>query len=296
MAAIAAPPKDRVLQGILLMCLAVLCFSSLNASAKLLSSAGFDMRQVVWARYVGALLVMVLIFFPRRGLRLFRPRHLGVQTLRGLLLFGSSALYFQGLARMDLSIAATISMTSPLLITALSVPFLGEHVGARRWAAVGVGFIGALVVIRPGLGETNPYILFFVASMTCSTFYALITRKYAGEENAETSATVATVVGALAAAPLALPAWETPTQTLDIVLMCGLGLFAALGHYFFTMAFQRGPAAVISPFSYGQLVGATVFGLILFGHFPDQWTLIGAGIIISSGLYIAHRERVGRPK
>jgi len=290
--AIAAPPKDQVLQGILYMLLAVLCFSSLNASAKLLSSAGFDMRQVVWARYVGALVVMVVIFFPRHGLRLFRPRHLGIQTIRGLLLFGSSALFFQGLAHADLSLAATISMTSPLLITAMSVPFLGESVGPRRWAAVGVGFAGALVVIRPGMGETNPYILFFVASTVCSTFYALLTRKYAGEENAEVSATIAAAVGTVAAAPLAYTAWETPTETLDIALMCGLGLFAALGHYFFTMAFQRGPAAVISPFSYGQLVGATVYGYILFATFPDQWTLIGAGIIMASGLYIAHRARV----
>ncbi|MCA8929104.1 MAG: DMT family transporter [Alphaproteobacteria bacterium] len=291
---IAAPPKDRVLQGILLMCLAVLCFSTLNASAKLLSAAGFDMRQVVWARYIGSLVVMVLIFFPRHRMRLFRPRHLGIQTLRGLLLFGSSALYFQGLAHADLSLAATISITSPLWITALSVPFLGESVGLRRWLAVGVGFIGALVVIRPGMGETNPYILFFVASTTCSTFYALLTRKYAGEENAETSATVATVVGTVAAAPLAYTSWQTPTEPLDIALMCGLGLFAALGHYFFTMAFQRGPAAVIAPFSYGQLVGATAFGYVLFATFPDHWTLIGAAVIMSSGLYIAHRERVRR--
>jgi drug/metabolite transporter (DMT)-like permease len=293
---IAAPPKDRVLHGILYMLAAVLCFSSLNASAKLLSSAGFDMQQVVFARYVGSLLVMVLIFFPRHGFRLFRPRHMGIQIVRGLLLFGSSALYFQGLAHADLSLAATISMTSPLLITAMSVPFLGESVGPRRWAAVCVGFAGALIVIRPGMGETDPYILFFVASTLCSTFYALLTRKYAGEENAEVSATIAAVVGTVVAAPLAYTAWETPTVTLDIALMCALGLFAALGHYFFTMAFQRGPVAVISPFSYGQIVGAIFFGLILFDAFPDQWTLIGAGIIMASGLYIAHRERVRKKR
>ena len=276
------------------MCLAVLCFTSLNASAKLLSTAGFDMRQVVWARYVGALLVMVLLFAPHYRMSLFRPVHPRIQIVRGLLLFASSALYMQGLSHLELSTAATITLTGPLLITALSVPFLGERVGPRRWAAVAVGFVGALIVIRPGFGETNVYILFLVASTTCSTFYALITRKYAGAERAEVSATIATVVGTVAGAPLALPAWTTPTETLDIVLMCGLGLFAALGHYFFTMAFQRGPAAVISPFSYGQLVGATIFGLILFDHFPDRWTLIGAGIIIASGLYIAHRERVRR--
>ena len=289
---IAAPPKDRVLQGILYMLLAVLCFSSLNASAKMLSAAGFDMRQVVWARYIGSVVVMVMIFFPRHRLGLFRPKHLGIQIVRGLLLFGSSALYFQGLAHMELSTVATITLTGPLLITALSVPFLGERVGPRRWAAVFVGFIGALVVIRPGMGDTSIYILFFVASTSCGTFHALLTRKYAGEERAEVSATIATLVGMVVGAPLALPVWETPAVPLDIVLMCGLGLFAALGHYFFTMAFQRGPAAVISPFSYGQIVGAIIFGLLLFDHFPDQWTLIGAGIIMASGLYIAHRERV----
>ncbi len=294
MAAIAAPPKDQVLQGILLMCLAVVCFSSLNASAKLLSTFGFDMGQVVWARYMGSLVVMVLIFFPRHRLRLFRPRHMGIQIIRGLMLFGSSALYFQGLAHADLSLAATISMTSPILITALSVPFLGEQVGMRRWIAVCVGFVGALIVIRPGIGETNPYILFFVASTMCSTFYSLITRKYAGEENAEVSATIATVVGTIGTVPLAIPVWQTPTEPLAIALMCVLGLFAALGHYFFTMALQRGPVAVISPFSYTQLVGATIAGYLLFNSLPDHWTLIGAAIIMSSGLYIAHRERVRR--
>ena len=125
-------------------------------------------------------------------------------------------------------------------------------------------------------------------------YHALLTRKYAGRENAEVSASIAALVGTVAAAPLAYSAWETPTETLDVVLMCALGLFAALGHYFFTMAFQRGPAAVISPFSYGQLVGAAVFGYLLFEHLPDRWTLVGAAIIMASGIYIAHRERVRR--
>ena len=283
---IAAPPKDQVAQGILYMCAAVVFFSSLNAAAKYLS-ADFNMGQVVWARYVGSLVVMIVLFFPRHHWRIFRPKHLGIQVIRGLLLFASSALYFQGLAALQMSTAATVTMTGPLLITALSVPFLGEYVGPRRWAAVFVGFIGALIVIRPGMGDTNLFILFIVASTFCGTFYALLTRKYAGEERAETSATIATIVGTAVGAPWALTVWETPTEPLHIGLLGVLGVFAALGHYFLTMAFQRGPAAVISPFSYGQSVGATAF--------PDQWTWIGAAIIMSSGLYIAHRERKQRP-
>ena len=292
--AIAAPPKDRVLQGIGYMCAAVVCFASLNAAAKYLSSE-FNMGQVVWARNVGSLIVMAALFFPRYRWRLFRPKHLGIQVIRGLLLFASSALYFQGLRELELSTAATVTLTGPLLITALSVPFLGENVGPRRWAAVFVGFIGALIVIRPGMGDTNIFILFTVASTTCGTFYALLTRKYAGEERAEVSATIATVVGTVIGTPWAIGVWETPEESLHVGLLCVLGVFAALGHYFFTMAFQRGPAAVISPFSYGQLVGATIFGYILFGSFPDLWTWIGAAVIMSSGLYIAHRERKQRP-
>ncbi|MGY9054967.1 MAG: DMT family transporter [Alphaproteobacteria bacterium] len=289
--AIAATPKDHILQGILLISLAMALFSSLNGAVKFLSY-DFPIGQLLWARYVGALVVMVVVFFPKHGWGLFRPKRLGIQILRGVLLFASSSLYFNGLVHLPLATAATISICSPLLITALSVPFLGEAVGPRRWAAVVVGFSGALIVIRPGAEGTNPYILFVVASMTCGTFYALLTRKYSGEENAEVSATIATVVGAVLGSLWIVSGWKTPTEAFDITLICALGAFAAIGHWLFTMAFQRGPAAVIAPFSYLQLVGATFFGYILFNDFPDQLTWVGATVIIGSGVYIAHRERI----
>lgn len=289
--AIAATPKDRILQGILLICLAMALFSTLNAAVKTLSTE-FLVGQLIWSRYLGAMVIMIVLFSRKHGVGLFRPRRPGIQLLRGVLLFASSAFYFQGLVHLPLATAATISMCSPLLITALSVPFLGEAVGPRRWAAVAVGFIGALIVIRPGAEGTNPYILFVVASMTCGTFYALLTRKYSGEENAEVSATFATLVGVVGGAFWAIPQWQTPTETMDIVLLCSLGLFAGIGHWLFTMAFQRGPAAVIAPFSYMQLVGATFYGFILFGDFPDRLTWVGAAVIVGSGFYIAHRERI----
>ena len=284
---------DQVLRGIALICLAMACFSSLNATVKSLADE-YPIGQLIWARYVLALLVMMVLFMPRHGWNLFRPRRIRIQLLRGTLLFASSALYFQGLAHLPLPTAAAISICSPLLITALSVPFLREPVGPRRWAAVLVGFVGALIVIRPGAAGTNPYVLFIVASMTSGTFYALLTRKYAAEENAEVSATIATVVGVLAGGVWAASNWQTPTNLLDAGLIVSLGVYAAIGHWLFTMAFQYGPAAVIAPFSYMQLVGATLFGYALFGTLPDRMTWLGAAIIVSSGIYIAHRERVRR--
>ncbi len=291
MTTISAPPRDRILQGILLMCLAVACFSSLNGAAKFLSGE-FPIGQIVWARYLGSLAIMIILFFPRHRWRLFRPKHVGIQVLRGFLLFTSSALYFAGISFLALSTAATISMTAPLLITALSVPFLGEAVGLRRWIAVLIGFIGALIVIRPGMGDTSVYILFVVGSTLSSTFYQLITRRYSGEENAEVSATIATLVGSVAAAGWAFWDFAIPANTLDIGLFSIIGVFAGVGHYLLTLAYQKGPAAVIAPFSYTHLIGATIFGYILFDDFPDRWTWIGAAIIMGSGLYIAHRERL----
>ena len=290
------PPKDRILQGVLFVCIAMALFSALNATVKSMGGE-YPVGQLIWSRYVFALIVMVILFFPRHRWGLFQPKHLGIQLLRGALLFGSSALYFQGLLGLPLPTAATLSMCAPLLVTALSVPFLGEPVGPRRWAAVAVGFVGGLIVIRPGADGINPFMLFGLASMCCGTFYVLLTRKYAGEENAEVSATIATVVGTVGGAVWTAMEYRPPAVAFDGMLMVSLGIYAAVGHWLYTMAFQRGPASVIAPFSYTQIVGATLFGFILFGTFPDEMTWLGAAIIIASGLYIAHREHVrSKPK
>lgn len=285
------PPPDRIFRSIVAILLSVSCFSVLNAISKTLS-AHYPVVQVIWARYLFAFLLMMVLFLPRYRMNLFRYKRLDSQIIRGLLLFFSSFLYFHGLVYLPLPTAASISLTSPLIVTALSARFLGEPVGPRRWAAVAVGFIGALIVVRPGHADFDWHTLYIVASTICSSLYQLYSRRYGQAERPEASATMATIVGAVAAAPFLPFEWVTPVGGWDMVLFVAIGVMAGVGHYFLTIAYSQAPAAVIAPFNYLQLVGAAILGYLLFKDVPDMWTWIGAGVIMSSGLYIGHRERL----
>ncbi len=280
-----------ILRAIIAIVLSVMCFSVLNAMSKTLSQF-FPVIEVIWARYAFAFLLMLVMFLPRVGLKLFQFRNVGSQIVRGLLLFFSSFLYFHGIVYLPLATAASISLTSPLIVTALSARFLNEPVGPRRWAAVTVGFVGALIVVRPGHAHFDLHALLIVGSTFCSAFYQLFSRRYGQTERPDASATMATIVGTLAAAPFVPFEWVTPTAWWQWALMAGMGVMAGLGHYFVTIAYSQAPAAVIAPFNYLQLIGAAVLGYILFGDLPDFWSWVGAGVIVASGLYIGHRERI----
>lgn len=290
-------PEDRILQAILFLLLAVTCFSILNTIAKVLTS-NYAASQIVWARYIVSFFFMLVVFLPGAGMKLFKAERLGSQIIRGFLLFMSSFLYFRGLAQLPLPTAASISLTSPLIVTAFSLPFLGERVGLRRWIAVCVGFAGALVVVRPGMEGFDWHVLYIVGSTTCSSFYQLFTRKFGGRERPDASATIATIVGTVAATPFLPFEFRLPATGFDLALFLSTGIMAGIGHYCLTIAFTRAPAAVVAPFNYTQLLGAAVLSYFVFGVLPDLFTWLGAGIIMASGLYIAHierRERLARP-
>jgi len=284
-----SPPADRILRAILAIVVGVLCFSVLNAISKTLSQH-YPVIQVIWGRYVFAFIFMMVLFLPRSGLALFRWQNVGTQVVRGLLLFFSSFLYFHGIVYLPLATAASISLTSPLVVTALSSKFLGEPVGPRRWAACGVGFIGALIVVRPGHAHFEWHSLLIVASTVCSSLYQLFSRRYGQTERPDASATMATIVGTVAAAPLLPFEGVTPPWGWDWVLFAGLGIMAGVGHYFLTIAYSQAPAAVVAPFNYVQLLGAALLGYAIFNDVPDFWTWVGAGVIVSSGLYLGHVE------
>ena len=157
-----------------------------------------------------------------------------------------------------------------------------------------VGFVGAMIVIRPGMEGTHWAVSYILVSTACSVLYQILTRRVAGKDHATTSATYPTLFGSALSSAFVIFDWTTPATLSAWLLFAGLGVFGGIGHYFLTKAYEYGPAAVISPFNYLQLVGATITGYFIFGDFPDRWTMLGAGIIVACGLYIAHREGVRR--
>lgn len=289
-----AAPQPNVLRGILFMLGAAALFSVMNALVKLLS-ADFSSIQIIWARNIGHLAFVVALFAPRFGRRLFVSKQPKVQICRSLLQLCSTSCYFTALAFIPLTEAASISFTAPLLVTALSAPLLGEKVGWRRWAAVGVGFAGALIIIRPGAGVMHWAALLCLGSAFCYACYQILTRRAAGFDRPETTVLYSAVVGTAVMSVLAPFSWSAPASASLALLLASLGVLGGLGHYFVAQAFRWGPASIIAPFNYAQLLGAAAFGFVLFDHLPDLWTWFGAAVIVASGLYVAWRESRNTP-
>jgi drug/metabolite transporter (DMT)-like permease len=285
-----AAREHNIGRAIFYMALAMSLLPCLNASAKYLGR-DYATVEIVWARYAGHFAYMVVAFFPRRGLRLFQTTRLSVQVLRSALLVTSTGIYFTALRYTDLPTASVISFSAPFMMTALSGVMLGEQVGPRRWAAVAMGFLGALIILRPGSGVVHLASFLVLISAACNAVYQLLTRSLAAQDSAETSNTYIAVVGFLVTS-LAVPFfWQTPKNLLDLMLFVSLGIFGGFGHYFIVKALEWGPAAVIAPLNYGQLVGTVIIGYLAFAEWPDGWTWAGAAVIIGSGLYIFYRER-----
>lgn len=288
-----ASAGGTVLRGILLMCLGVSMFPLLNGSVKLLT-AHYPILEIVWARFTGHLVWMLVAFLPRHGWRVFVPRRPFVQIARSVMLFGSTSLFVSGIGYVPLATASAIGFTSPFLVTALSVPLLGEPVGTRRWAAVAIGFLGALIVIRPQPTLDGWATLLLLGAAVCYALYQVMTRKGGAHDSAATAIIYAALAGAVITS-LAVPFVAIlPQRPLDWVLFGATGLFGGFGHYFVVRAFQNAPAAVISPFGYLELAGTTLLGYLLFGDFPDGWTWVGVAIIVACGVYVGYRERKRR--
>ncbi len=279
-----------ILRGILLMCAGVSMFPFMNAAVKLLA-LHYPAAQITWARFTGHLIVMLIVFLPQYRWSLLRTRKPAVQIGRSLLMLGSNLVFVMAIGTVPLATASAIGFTSPLIVTALSVPLLGEQVGWRRWSAVLVGFVGALIVIRPSSGLHNPAVLLLLASSFAYALYQIATRWVGRYDNAATGIIFAALLGSLGMSLVMPFIFVMPNSLTDWLMFASLGLMGGFGHYLVIRAFQLGPAAVIAPLGYVELVGTTVLGYLIFGNFPDLWTWLGAGVIIASGIYIAFRER-----
>jgi drug/metabolite transporter (DMT)-like permease len=289
----ASHERAQRLTGIALMCGAVACFSLLDTTAKYLNLYMATL-QIVWARYTGAFLFPLIVSNPWSRPGLLRTGQPALQIGRSFLLLGSTMCNFLALRYLQLDEAIAIIFSTPFFVAALSGPILGEWVRWRRWTAIGVGFIGVLVVARPGTGAFQPAALLSLAAALCYALYSIVTRALARTDSNETTLFYSNLVGVVALMPVVPFVWTTPTDPLVIALMVASGAMGSFGHYLLIAAHRLAPAAVLSPFIYTQIVQVIILGYLVFGDVPSRWTLLGCAIVVASGLYILHRERTVR--
>jgi drug/metabolite transporter (DMT)-like permease len=286
--------RDR-LTGIALMCGAVFLFAGNDASAKFLN-AHMDSVQVVWARYMSAFVLALIMSNPVGRPRIMRTGRPLLQLGRSTLLLVSTMLNFIALRYLQLDQAVAIIFCTPFIVAALGGPILGEWIGWRRWTAIMVGFCGVLLVARPGAGGIHPAALLVVGSAICYATYVILTRILARTDRDETTNFYSNLVGAVAIS-IAVPfVWTPQSDPKVIVLMCAMGLFSGFGHYLLIRAHRLVPAAVLAPFIYTEIVWMIALGFLVFGDVPNRWTIAGVAVVVASGLYLLYRERVMGPR
>jgi len=265
-------------------------FVSLDTTAKYLGQF-YPVPGVVWARYMINVAILLAWFALRGELRLVRTARPGLQFARGFLLAAATLTYFTSLTVLPLADAAAIGFVMPLFVAFLAVPMLGERLDMPRSVAIALGLVGAIVVVRPGSSVFTWYALLPMLMAVFNSFYQILTRKVAGVEHPMTSLVWGALVGAALLCFVAPFFWVTPHSALHWGLLCLMGLLASIGHYLLIRAFEFAGATLLAPFSYATLVWAMLLGYLVFGNFPDGWSLAGMGIIVLSGLYLANRQR-----
>jgi drug/metabolite transporter (DMT)-like permease len=287
--------RDRV-RAIALMALAVTFFAGLDTTAKyLILRDGLSVSQIVWARFIGQfglLLALVPMFGVMSAKALFTTNRLGLQLLRSVLMVATTLFNFMALEFLRLDQTITIVFLAPLVVAALAGPILGEWVGWRRGLAILVGFAGVLIVVRPGFADVHPAVIYSLLAMLAYALFMLLTRHMAAFDPPLVTLFYSMFVGAAFGAPLAIAHWVPPPDALSWLLLCSLGILGGAGHYLFIHAYRLAPASAVAPFLYLQLLSMVAFGYYIFGDLPDAWTLAGSAVIVASGIYLFHRERL----
>ncbi len=279
---------DNPLRGIGLNLLAGLIFAVADTIAKKLAGE-VSIVQITWTRYIVFVLMAFMLTTRISGASFF-VRQPWLQVARGMCLVCSSMLFVLGIRDVGLAEAATIGFIGPIIVTFLSIPLLGEKVDARRWIALAAGMAGVLVVLRPGTGTFQPEGLYRVASAMFWAVGVILTRRMTRTERAETTMFWSAVSGFVVLCAIIPFHFVTPTP-MQLVLSLGQGVLSSLGQWLVILSLRFTPVSTLAPYSYMQLLYMTAAGFLAFGALPDQWTLIGAGIIVCSGLYTAQRER-----
>lgn len=276
-------------RGAALLVLATAVFATMDAIGKGLMQR-HDPFQVVWARYAAQAVIVALIVSPRIG-RVIRTARPGLQAIRSALLFMATLCGFFAFSVMPLADVTAIFQTAPLAITALAALVLREPVGPRRWAGVTVGFLGALIIVRPGAEVFQPAALLPMLGAQFFAGYSIATRFLGRDESWWTTFLYTAMLGALIASVFVPLVWVTPTWA-DAGLMALMGAVGSVGQFLLIAAFNTAPASAIAPFTYAGLIFATLWGYLFFGDAPDGWTATGAAVIVGSGVYVWRRERM----
>ena len=277
--------------SIFLMIGAVFCFASMDATAKYLMKE-IGPAQTIWARYtIQAVLVTVLIL-PKINVY-GRTKYPKLQFLRSVALMMASTLFFFAFSRLGLAEASAIFNISPVLITLGAFLFLREQIGLRRVIGILVSLLGALIIIRPGSGVFTIYALLPIGAAIFYSIYSLVTRFVGTDESPWTSLFYSAIFGAFCYSIYIVFHWN-PMSANALLLTIIIGFFGTAGHICLIRALTLGEASLVAPFIYTNLLFTTIWGLVLFGDFPDFWTIVGALIIVAAGIYVWARDRAVR--
>ena len=287
--AIAQPSARDNVKGILFMILSMFSFSAVDAIAKFLT-ADFHPFQIVWTRYLG-LFFGILFLMIWRGVSLLKTERRTLQLARGAMAALSAVLFVTAVNFVPLADAITVTFIAPFVVTIFSAFLLSEKVGVHRWSAVIFGFLGTLIVMRPGFEEFNPALLLAVFAAVLFAFRQLLSRYLSASDNTETTVAYTALVAILI---LSIPLpfiWQTPLSWFQLMLMAAMAIMAGFGELLVIKSLEVGLAVVVSPMHYTILIWGIMYGYLIFGDFPDSWTLSGAFIIVLSGIYTFYRER-----
>lgn len=278
------------LSAIVLIVVASACFTMVDVSVKLLSQR-YPVPLLVWARWGVQALILLAVLAPRRRAAIVRTTRLRLHLVRSVVLVASSFCYFLALRFLPLAEATALNYTAPILVTLMAGWVLDEPLTRPRWAFVIAGFIGMLLIVRPGTSVLAPAALLALAAAALYAIFQIMTRQLAGEDLMVLLIYPSIIGTLLLSAGVPFVRSEGWYPTSDIAAFVGIGILGTLGHLLFIRAFQRASASAIAPFTYMQLVWSTVAGWLVFGTFPDAWTLSGIVVIAGSGVVLTWYER-----